>query len=208
MTPCDVRRARWMATVSFVSWLKFQWNLFIGAKLKTRCVDGTPTSDVALFTIWYIHPPHHGHKKVTVMVINDQLALISFRVNRPSYSWDKAISNYDLENQGQGHGCAVSSWFTSFLLHISETNNSWDRAISKFDLLIQGQGYGWGQRSRSLNWPSTQPMHSIFVSHQLNKPFLGYGQKCLTLKNTSEIWKKKKKKKMPENSLLQNSSKM
>ena len=29
--------------------------------VKTRYVDGTPTSEVTPFTIWYIRPPHHGH---------------------------------------------------------------------------------------------------------------------------------------------------
>ena len=32
--------------MSFVFWFKFQLNLFIGAKLKSRFVDGTPTLDV------------------------------------------------------------------------------------------------------------------------------------------------------------------
>ena len=33
------------------------------AQLKTRCVDGTPTSEVTPVTIWYIQPGtfHHGH---------------------------------------------------------------------------------------------------------------------------------------------------
>ena len=38
---------------------------------KTKYVDGTPTSEVTPVTIRYIHPPHHGHPKVTVMVMND-----------------------------------------------------------------------------------------------------------------------------------------
>ena len=46
MTPCGDPRSRWVATMSFVLWFKFQLNLFIGAKLKSRFVDGTPTLDV------------------------------------------------------------------------------------------------------------------------------------------------------------------
>ena len=29
--------------------------------IKTRYVDGTPTSEVTPVIIWYIRPPHHGH---------------------------------------------------------------------------------------------------------------------------------------------------
>ena len=29
--------------------------------IQTRYVDGTPTSEVTPFTIWYIHPPHQGY---------------------------------------------------------------------------------------------------------------------------------------------------
>ena len=35
---------------------------------------------------------------VTVMVMNDQFMSILFHVNWPSHSWDKTISNFDLEN--------------------------------------------------------------------------------------------------------------
>ena len=50
---------------------------------------------------WYAviisHPPHHGHTKITIMGMNDRLTSLSFHVNQPSNSWDKAISNSDLE---------------------------------------------------------------------------------------------------------------
>ena len=64
----------------------------------TRYVDGTPTSEVTPVTIRYIHPPHHGYPWVTVMVMNDRLTALSFRVNqRPHHhSSNKAISNFDL----------------------------------------------------------------------------------------------------------------
>ena len=34
---------------------------------------------------------------VNIMLMNGWLTSFSFNVNRPSYSWDKAISNYDLK---------------------------------------------------------------------------------------------------------------
>ena len=98
---------------------------------QTRYVEGTPTSEVT-----------------PVMVMNGWLTSFSFHVNRPSHSWDKAISDSDLEIfnskvkamgvvKGQGHTIGpVSYQLTSFSFHINQTNNSWDRAISKFDLEI------------------------------------------------------------------------
>ena len=56
---------------------------------------------------------------------------------------------------------------------------------------IQGQGHGRGQRSRSHNWPSIQPMYFLFISCQSDQPFLRYGQYSVwPWKNISEIKKK------------------
>ena len=51
-----------------------------------RYVDGTPMSEVTPGTFQYIHPPHHGHTKGTVVVMNDRLTSLSFHVSRPSDS--------------------------------------------------------------------------------------------------------------------------
>ena len=57
---------------------------------------------------------------------------------------------------------------------------------------IQGQSHEWGQRSRSHNIPSIQPMHFLFVSHQSEQPFLRCGQNSVwPWKNTSEFLKRK-----------------
>ena len=146
--------------------------------LLARYVDAMPKSEVTLVTIWYIHPPHHGHTKVNIMVINGGLTSLSFHANRPFYSWHKAVSNFKL--QGQGHGCGQrersysqpSIVFASFLFHINQTNNFWDTAISKFDL--EKSKSELGQRSRSHSIPS------------IHIPF------CLTSigPNIPEIWPK------------------
>ena len=85
---------------------------------------------------------------VNIMVMNGWLTSFSFHVNQPSHSWDKALSDSDLEistprsrswvwSKGQDHTIGpVSYQLTSFSFHINQTNNSWDRAISKFDLEI------------------------------------------------------------------------
>ena len=58
---------------------------------KTRYVDGTPMSEVTPVTIRYVHHPCHGH--------GHELSTpsLSFHVNQPSHSSNKAISNFDLE---------------------------------------------------------------------------------------------------------------
>ena len=49
--------------------------------LLTRYVDSRPMSDVTPVTIWYIHPPHHDHTKVNIMVMNGWLTSLLFHVN-------------------------------------------------------------------------------------------------------------------------------
>ena len=111
---------------------QLQWN-------RTKYVDGTLTSEVTPVTIPYIHPPHHGHTRVNIMVMNGWLTSLSIHVNRPYHSWDKAISNFDLETSRSrswvwSKGIQLAQYFVPFRFHINQTNNSWDTAISKFDL--------------------------------------------------------------------------
>ena len=54
----------------------------------TGYVDGLPISEVTPVINWYIHPPHHGHTNITVMVWNDRLTSLSFHINQPPYSWN------------------------------------------------------------------------------------------------------------------------
>ena len=61
----------------------------------TRYVYGTPTSEVTRVTIRYIRPPHHG--QTGQYRGNEWMTHILFDVNRPSHSWDKPISDFDLE---------------------------------------------------------------------------------------------------------------
>ena len=93
------------------------------------------------------HPSHNsvhsrtplcwrGHKKVTVMVMNNQLTFFSLHVNQLSQSWDKAISYFDLENprprsrvwlKGKViHSAQYEIDLLPFLFYINQTNNSWD----------------------------------------------------------------------------------
>ena len=126
---------------------------------------------------------------VNIMVMNGWLTSFSFHVNRPSHSWDKAISDSDLETPRS------RSWVWSkvkviysepsillirFLFIWYQSDQLFLRySYMHFEIWpwnIQGQGHEWGQRSRSHIIPSIQSMHFLFVSHQSDQPFLRYGQ--------------------------------
>ena len=139
---------------------------------------------------------------VNIMVMNGWLASFLFHVNRPSHSWDKAISDFDLEISTPGsrswvwskgkviqlvqyHINSLPFHFTSIRPTIPEIE-----LFRNLTLKHQGQGHEWGQRSRSHIVPSMQPMHFLFVSHQSDQPFLRYGQKSVwPWKNTFDFLK-------------------
>ena len=170
------------------------------ATYKTRNVDGVATSEVTQSLSSRSTQPAMV-TLVNIMVINGWLTSFSFHVNRPSHSWDKAISNSDLGtpkwrswvwskgNVIQLPQCPINPLpfhFTS----IRPTIPDRDTTISKWPWNIPGQGHEWGQRSRSHTIPSLQPMHFLFVSHQSDPLFLRYGQNSVwPWKTTSEIFK-------------------
>ena len=133
---------------------------------------------------------------VSIMVMNGWLTYFSFYVNRPYHSWDKAISDFDLEMSTPGSRSWVWSkgkiiqsaqyHINSFRFHFTSTRPTIPE--SYFEIWpwnIQGQGHEQGQRSRSHVVPSVQPMRFLFVSHQSDQPF----QKCFwPWKNTSEFF--------------------
>ena len=138
---------------------------------------------------------------VNIMVMNGWLASLSFQVNQPSHSWDKAISGSDLEISTPRSRSWV--WSKGKVILSAQYHINWPRfhftsirptiPESYFEIWpwnIQGQGQEWGQRSRSHIVPSIQPMHILFISHQSDQPFLRYGQNSVwPWKNTSEILK-------------------
>ena len=64
---------------------------------------------------------------VNIMGMNGWLSSFSFHVNRHSHSWDKAISDPDLETP------SPRSWIWT-MLHINQTNHFWDNSKLVFDL--------------------------------------------------------------------------
>ena len=117
---------------------------------------------------------------VNIMVMNGWLTSFSFNVNQLSHSWDKGISDSDLEistprsrswvwskgkviQSAQYHINSLPFHVTSIRPTITE--------IELFQWNIQSQGHEWGQRSRSHIVLSIQLMHFLFVLHQSDQPF-------------------------------------
>ena len=112
------------------------------------------------FTIWYIHPPHHGHTSqhhghelmTHILFISCQSAA-PFLLRYSNFRLWRGNSKVKVMGvvKGQCHTVGpVSYQLTSFSFHINQTNNSWDTAISKFDLEtskdkvmreVKGQGH-------------------------------------------------------------------
>ena len=135
---------------------------------------------------------------VNIMVMYGWLASFSLHVNQPSHSWDKAISNSDLETP-RSRSLVWSkgklyNWFSIQLicfLFISHQSDQQFLRYSYFEMWpwnIRGQGHEWGQRSRSHIIPSIQLMLLLFVSHKSDQLFLRYGQNSIrSWKNISKI---------------------
>ena len=174
---------------------------------KTRCVNSMPMSQVTPA----IHPPHHGHTKVKIMVINDQLMSLSFHVNQPYDSWFKAISNFGLKFKvkvmdvviGTGHINGPVSinllpfGFTSIrLTTIPDMELFWKK----------GQCYGWGQRLGWHNWPNIQFRCSsiLFQVNRTNHYWPMVNRVFDLKKNISQVLKKKLLKKFPTEVLKTN----
>ena len=159
-------------------------------------------------TIWYTRPPHQGHtsqyhgytKKENIMVMNGWLTPFSFHVNWPPHSWDKAISDSDLEAPrsrswvwSQGKVIQSDQYpINSLPLHFTSTRPTIPEIQLFRNLTLKHP------RSRSWVRPkvkvtyyiSIQPMHFLFVSHQSDQPILRYGQNNVwPWKNTSEFLK-------------------
>ena len=136
--------------------------------------------------------------QVNIMVMNGWLIYFSFIVNRPPHSWDKAISDTDLETQrsmswvwsegkviqsAQYHINSLPFHFTSIRPTIPE------KELFRNLTLKHPRSRSW-VRSSSCIVPGIQPTHFLFVSHESDQSFLRYGQNNVwPWKNTSEIFK-------------------
>ena len=132
---------------------------------------------------------------VNIMVLNGWLTSFSFHVNQAPHSWDKAISDSDLETPKVKVMGVVYTRPRFILAHYLFIPNQSDQQFLTYTYFkiwpwnIQGQGHEWGQSSRSYIITNMQPMHFLFVSHQSDQPLLRYGQNSVwPWKNTSKIF--------------------
>ena len=107
-------------------------------EVKTRYVDGMPTSEVTPFTIRYIRPPHHGHTSqyhghewmTHILFLPCQSAAPLLRYsNFRLWPWNSKVKLMGVV-KGQCHTVGpVSYQLTSFSFHINQTNNSRDLTL-------------------------------------------------------------------------------
>ena len=112
--------------------------------------------------------------------MNDWLTSLSFHVNQPSYSSNKASSNFDHETSrsrswvwSKGKTIQWAQYLTDLLSFCFTSIRKQFLRNSYFEIWpwkIKDQG--WGQRSRSYSSPSIQPMHHLFASHPLEQPLI------------------------------------
>ena len=70
-----------------------------------RCVEGTPTFVVTPSNIQYIDPSHHGHTKVNVMGIEEQLTPLETMQISPPIPGIRLFQTLTIKTQCQDHGC-------------------------------------------------------------------------------------------------------
>ena len=105
---------------------------------------------------------------VNIMVMNRSLTYFSSHVNRPSHSWDKAISDADLETPRSGCGQTGRSYSRPIILlirflFISHQSDQQFLGYSYLEIWpwnIQIQGHEWGQ-----SWIHAEGHILYLVSH-------------------------------------------
>ena len=132
--------------------------------------------------------------QVNIMVKNGWLSSFLFIVNRPPHSWDKTISNSDLETprsrswvwskgkviqSAQYHINSLPFHFTSIRPTIPE--------IEQFQNLTfkHPRARSWVRSKVKVTYCTQYITNALpFVSHQSDQPFQGYGQ--------NSVWPRKK----------------
>ena len=137
---------------------------------------------------------------VNIMVMNRWLRSFSSQVNQPPHSWDKAISEYDLETPrprswvwSKGNVIQLAQYYINSL-HFHFT---WIRLtipeIELFRNLTMKHSRSWvnvPQVQGHILYPVSKTMHFLIVSHQSDQQFMRYGQNSVwPWKNTSQIFK-------------------
>ena len=171
-------------------------------RVKTRYVDGKPTSESPQsLSGTSTHPTMVT--LVNTMVMNGWLTSFSFHVNRPSQSWDKAISDSDLEistPRSRSWVWSKGKVIQSAQYHINSPRfhfTSITPTIPQIELfrnltLKHPRSRSWVRSKVKVTYCTQCLMHFLFVSHQSDHlPFLRYGQNSVDLEKTHPKFLKK-----------------
>ena len=138
---------------------------------------------------------------INIMVMNGWLTSFLFHVNRTFHSWDKAISDSDLETPksrswmwSKGKSYSEPSILLTRFLFISHQSDQQFLRYSYFEIWpwnIQGQGHEWGKKVK-VTYCTQYPTDALpFRFTSIGQPFLRYGQNSFwPWRDTSEILKK------------------
>ena len=129
----------------------------------------------------------HGWGQVEshkVSVRSYQLTSLSFRVNRPSHSWDTTFSKFDLQNPRWRSWVRWTLKVTTWVQHSINPHpfNSMlighlipeIQLFQNLTLITQGQGYGWGQSWKSQSGCNILSTQIPFIPCQSAISFLRY----------------------------------
>ena len=113
-----------------------------------------------------------------------RLTSLSFHVNRPSHSWDKNFSKFDLENPRSRSWKRYNLKVTTWVQHSVDSHPFRSMSIShpihkirlfqNLTLKIQGQGNGWGGHWKSEHGSNILSTHIPLIPCQSASPFLRY----------------------------------
>ena len=165
---------------------------------QTRYVDSTPKSPRSLSgTSTHLTMV----TLVNIMVMNGWLTSFLFQVNRPSHSWDKAISDSDLETprsrswvRSKGKVLQLAQYpINSLPFHFTSIRPTIPEIQLFRNLTLKyPRSRSWVRPKVNVTYyTQVQAMHFLFVSHQSDQPFLRYGQKVFDLEKTHPNFFKK-----------------
>ena len=122
-----------------------------------------------------------GHK---IGITPYLLLSLSFHVNRPSHSWDTAISKFDIENSRSRSLVMSKLKVTTWVRHSVDSHpfrSMWIghpiselRLFQNLSLKIKGQGHASGHTSKSQCESKILSTHIPFIPCQSGIPFLSY----------------------------------
>ena len=123
-------------------------------------------------------------KSHNVTLTSYRLTSLSFHVNRPSHSWDTAISKFDVENSMSRSWVKSKLKVTTWGLHSVDSHPFRSMLLGhpipelwlfeNLTLKIKGQGHGWGHSSKSQCGSNILLAHIPFIPCQSGIWFLSY----------------------------------